>query len=140
MPRIHVNRFLTQLIRPALAALPDDPKPIMQTKDIADIEDYLEGGYVYARKITGSGMDPKFAEFADIQVDVYALDDDTAEAVANVVDQAIYDAWWNQTVFDEGHIANYESTVTPFDFPDPQMPDDTCRYTAEYRLLLRPAA
>lgn len=134
---VYVHRLLIEMIRPVLDALPD-PKPTMVTKLPANVTPYLEGGLVHARKVTGSGLHPKFSESAAIQVDCYATDEDKAEALASLIDGVIYDAWWNQTVYEHGHISSYETTSTPFDFPDPLMPADTVRYLAEYTLSLRP--
>lgn len=138
MSRVYVNRLLIEIIRPPLADL-DEPQPTMVTKIPADaITEYLEGGLVVARKLPGSGIHPKFSESAPVQVDCYASDEDKAEALASLVDDLIYDAWWNQTPYEHGHISSYETNVTPFDFPDPLMPADVVRYMAEYTFVLRP--
>jgi len=137
MARVYVNRLFTEIIRPVLAALPE-PKPIMVTKEPSDIGPYLTGGLVYARKVTGSGIHPKFSESAAVQVDCYATDEDKAEALASLIDGVIYDAWWNQTEYEHGYISRFETPTTPFDFPDPLMPADVVRYMAEYELTLRP--
>lgn len=134
---VYVNRLLIEMIRPVLDALPE-PKPIMVTKLPADVTPYLPGGLVHVRKVTGSGLHPKFSESAAIQADSYATDEDKAEALATLIDGVIYDAWWNQTVYAHGHVAGLERTTTPFDFPDPLMPADIVRYLAEYALVLRP--
>lgn len=137
MAHVYGNRLVIDIIRPVLAAQAD-PKPTHVTRLPADILPYLEGGLVHARKTAGSGLHPKFSESTVIQVDCYAEDEDKAEALAALVDTTLYDAWWNQTVYDHGHIAGYEATTTPFDFPDPLAPSDVVRYMAEYTLLLRP--
>lgn len=137
MATVYVNRLLTEIIRPVLAALPD-PKPTMVTKLPPEIDDYLEGGLVYARKAAGSSLHPTFSESAAITVDCYATDEDKAYDLASLVSQIIYDAWWSQTEYDHGYISRHEVTTTPFDFPDPLMPADVVRYLAEYALVLRP--
>jgi hypothetical protein len=137
MSRVYVNRLLIEIIRPILADL-DSPKPIMVTKLPSDITPHLDGGLVYARKSAGAALHPKFSESASVQVDCYASDEDKAEALASLVDQAIYDAWWDQLVYPHGHIARHDVPTTPFDFPDQLMPADVVRYMAEYELVLRP--
>jgi hypothetical protein len=141
--RVDGNKLLAQIIKPALLALPDPPvgtnRLKLVTKQPADIADYLP--IIYGRKTTGSQNHPKFGEFGDFQLDHYAtgLDGyDVAMDAAKLTDTLLYDAWDQQTVYEDGHVSSYECTVTPFDFPDSAMPDGVTRITAEYRLGLRP--
>lgn len=139
MSRVDGTKLLTQIIRPALAALPDpDParRPTLVTRQPADLADRVP--IIYGRKIAGVQNHPKFGEFADFQLDHYAEGYDEAMGLAKLTDTLLYDAWDQQTVYEDGHVSSYECTVTPFDFPDSAMPDGLTRITAEYRLGLRP--
>lgn len=143
MTRVDGNELLTQIIRPALLLLPDPPEGVnrltLVTKQPADIAERLP--IIYGRKVGGSQNHPKFGEFANFQLDHYAsgLDGyDVAMDAAKLTDTLLYDAWDEQTVYEDGHVSSYECTVTPFDFPDSAMPDGITRITAEYRLGLRP--
>lgn len=140
MTRVDGNKLLTQIIRPALLALPEpgegENRPTLVTKQPADLANRVP--IIYGRKVGGSQNHPKFGEFANFQLDHYAAGYDEAHDLAKLTDTLLYDAWDDQTVYEDGHVSSYECTVTPFDFPDSVMPDGLTRITAEYRLGLRP--
>jgi hypothetical protein len=141
MARVDGNRLIRQIMEPTIIDPDRDPEhqATFVTKQPPDMPSLVP--LVYARKISGTQLHPKFGEFATFQVDYYAagLDGyDVAHDLAKLGDTLLYDAWDHQTVYEDGHVSSFEAAVTPFDFPDSAMPDGITRITAEYRLGLRP--
>lgn len=135
MPSVYVNKLLTQVFRPALAAADpiDGVKPTMVTRFPANVLEVAP--IIIAKGTPGSERDARFgADSVTVQIDVYALDEDTAQAWAAWCRDILRDAWLQQTVYGEGHISSFVNGVIPWRFPDSAMPDGVERYTAEYTL------
>lgn len=131
------TKLLTQIIRPKLVESVEDPKPTFVTEFPADLADVVP--LIVGKAVAGSELDPRFgADFLSCQFDVYANGRTAAVQWSNWLRGELYDAYDKQTVFGEGHISSFSTTMVPYDFPDTTLPDGVVRFLSEYRLGVKP--
>lgn len=142
---MNVNQFIRQVLSGPIAAaslVDHEGTPVGAIALTTKLPpNYLERlPLVYARHTTGSEHNADLStDYASITVDVYAPNEYVAEKIASLVRKALHGAWRKQTSYALGHISHYQCLLTPFLFPRTDQADDSDRYTAEYRLLIRPA-
>lgn len=130
---VYVNGLLNEILRTPIEAAGNTY--VMELPD--DVTKKLP--LVFAGHSAGSEHPSGFADWAAITVDAYAASDSVARRAAQDVRDVLTEAWKTQTEYGEGYIGRMETPVPPFPFPRDGMPGDLFRYTAEYRLLLRPS-
>lgn len=132
---VHPNMLVTQILRAPLLGLAE---PIKLSTDMQpDITGSLP--FAHVRHVSGSEVIAELGDWAAIVADVYAADDTTAWNGATEVRRLFFAAWKTQTEYAAGYVGMMQTPVPPFPFPRQGMPGDLYRYTAEYRLLLRPS-
>lgn len=129
-PTVFVDQFLIDVLRAEL-----DPVEFLTEKP-SDVP--ARAPMVLGSHTGGEEKDYRFGDYADIQIDTYGTSKTAAFNLAKQTRLLLRTAWETQHVYPSGHVGNYENTLTPRPFTDSLMPSGIWRFTAEYRLLLRP--
>jgi hypothetical protein len=93
---------------------------------------------VVARSYGGSDLYLNLGARPTIQVDSYADDRRPCAVLADQAASALLTAWRSCYRTPDGVICGVETTTRPAELPDDQAPSGLVRFTATYRLTIRP--